>query len=63
MKKFVAVMNDCSFINIYATRMEIVENAIVVYDGEDTIAYIDTSAVISAHLSERNESHEQKRLA
>lgn len=55
MKRFVATLNDCSFINVQATRMEIVDNAIVVWDGNELVAYVDTSAVISAHLGERKE--------
>ena len=56
MKRFTAPMNDNSFINVVATRMEIVENAILVYDGNDLVAYIDTSVVLSAHISERGVS-------
>ena len=64
MKRFVAILNDSSFINVSATRMKIEENAIVVFDGDELVAYVDTSAVISAHIGERKEiDYEQKRLA
>ena len=55
MKRFTATMNDSSFINVMATRMEIVDNAIRVYEGDNLVAFVDTSAVISAHISERGE--------
>ena len=53
MKKFTATMNDGSFINVEATRMELVENMIQVYDKTDLVAIVDISAVLTAHISER----------
>lgn len=53
MKKFTATMNDGSFINVEATRMELVENAIRVWNDADLVAFVDTSAVLTAHISER----------
>lgn len=55
MKRFIAIMNDGSFINVPATSMEIVENAIIVRDGESAVAYLDCSVVLCAHISERKE--------
>lgn len=55
MKRFVAIFNDGSFINVSATRMEKEENAILVYDYDDLVAYVETSALISAHIGERKE--------
>ena len=57
MKRFVAIMNDGSFINLPATRMEMDKdsNAIIVFDGNELVAYMDTSAVITAHIGERKE--------
>lgn len=55
MKKFVAVMADGSFINLDATRMEIVENFMLVWIGDELVAYINTSWIASAHMSERRE--------
>lgn len=55
MKRFIAVLNDCSHINIPATRMEIKDNAIRVWNGDDLVAYIDVGIVLSAHMSERTE--------
>ena len=55
MKRFIATMNDGSFINVPATQIVREENAIWVCDGGDIVAYVDTSALISAHISEREE--------
>lgn len=57
MKRFVAALNDGSFINIPATRMTIdnERNAIIVWDGNELVSYVETSAVISAHIGERKE--------
>lgn len=59
MKKFTATMNDGSFINVEATKMELVENMIRVYDKTDLVAIVDISAVLTAHISERGVSREQ----
>lgn len=53
MKRFVATLNDGSFINVDATRMQITETAIIVWSKNEPVAYIDLGAVISAHISER----------
>ena len=53
MKRFVAILNDSSFINIPATRMEKEENAILVWNGEELVAYVDVSCIITSHIGER----------
>lgn len=53
MKKFTATMNDGSFINVEATRMELVENMIHVFCNDEFIAVVDTSAVLYAYVGER----------
>ena len=53
MKRFFAVMNDGSSINVQATRMEKEENSILVWDGNNLVAYIDVSSVIYAHICEK----------
>ena len=53
MKRFTVTMNDGSFINVEATRMEIVDDAIHVYQDKDLVAYVDLCAVVHAHISER----------
>jgi hypothetical protein len=52
-KRFTATLNDGSFINVQATRMELTEIAIIVWNQKEPVAYIDLGAVISAHISER----------
>ena len=53
MKRFTAQLNDGSYMNIRADRMEITENAIVVYFDGNLVAYLDTGCVLTAHLSEK----------
>lgn len=53
MKRFTTTLNDGSFINVEATRMELTEIAIIVWKENEPVAYIDIGAVISAHISER----------
>lgn len=57
MRRFVATLNDGSFINIPATRMERIvdENAIAIWDDKELVAYVDVSVVLSAHIGERKE--------
>ena len=57
MKKFTATMNDGSFINVEATRMELVDNMVRVYNKTELVALVDISAVITAHISERGGSN------
>lgn len=52
MKKFCATLNDMSFINTEATRMELSENMLHVYNGDQLVALVEVTAIISAHLSE-----------
>lgn len=53
MKRFTATLNDGAYINVEATRMELTEIAIIVWNKNEPVAYIDLGAVISAHISER----------
>lgn len=53
MKRFNAVLNDGSYVNVEADRMHMEENALFVWKGQDLVAYIDVSCVLCAHLSER----------
>lgn len=50
--RFVAQLNDGSYTNVPAERMDMEENFLRVWLGGHLIAIVDTSAVISAHLSE-----------
>lgn len=53
MKRFTAQLNDCSFVNVPADRMVLKDDVIYVYDGPELVAYVDTSCVLCAHVSER----------
>lgn len=55
MKRFTAVLNDGSFINVLATRMEIKEDNIMAYDGNEVVAYADIGFTLSAHISDRKD--------
>ena len=54
MKRFTAQLNDGSFINVEATRMELTENLICVYYKSELIAVVDIGTVLQAHISERS---------
>ena len=54
MKKFAATLNDNSFINTSADRMEVCDNMLYVWDENKLVALVEITAIISAHLSERN---------
>ena len=53
MKRFVAQLNDGSFINIRADKMELVDNSIRVYCSDELVGYVDVSCVLTAHFSEK----------
>ena len=55
MKRFVAQLNDMSYINVPADRMELVDNMLHVYDGRNLVAVSEITAIVTAHISERGE--------
>lgn len=55
MKRCNVVLNDGSYINTSADRMEVRENMLYVYDGVELLALVEVSAIISAHISEKGE--------
>jgi hypothetical protein len=55
MKRFIAILNDGSFVNVPATRMEITDDAIIAYDGDEIVAYADTGFTLTAYISDRKE--------
>lgn len=54
-KRFTAVLADGSFINVDASRMEIIENTLLVWDGDCLVAFVNTNWLASAHMSDRRE--------
>ena len=54
MKRFTATLNDMSFINTAADRMEVKDNMLYVYDSCQLVALVEVSAIITAHISERS---------
>lgn len=50
-KRFHAQLNDGSYINVVADRMELKDNMLFAYDGTVLVALVDISAVISAKIS------------
>lgn len=54
-KRFTAVLADGSFINVDASRMEIIENTLLVWDGDRLVALVNTNWLASAHMSDRRE--------
>lgn len=52
MNRFVASLNDGSFINTLADRMEIKENLLFAFYRDELVALVEVTAIISAHLRE-----------
>lgn len=52
MKRFYAQLTDGGTMNRLADRMEIVNESIRVYIGEELVAYVDLGAVLYAHIVE-----------
>lgn len=55
MKRFNACLNGGTYINVEATRMELVENTILVWNKCELVAVVDISTVMTAHICERGE--------
>ena len=54
MSRFVARMNDDSFINVEADvmRLDDERNCLLVIKGTDLVAVVDLAVVLTAHMSE-----------
>lgn len=52
MNKFVAQLNDGSFINTCADRMEVVDDMLFAYKENSLVAMIEVTAIIAAHIRE-----------
>ena len=56
MKRFIATLNDGSFINVPATRMEITEGeSIIVYNGNDLVAYVAIGFALAARIEDKKD--------
>lgn len=53
MKRIIVQLNDGSHINIPADRMERDGDYLIAFSGDKMVAFIDVSAVIVAHMSEK----------
>ena len=53
MKRFIAQLNDNSYINVPADHMEVKDNAIFVHNGQELVAWLDVGCVLTAHMSEK----------
>lgn len=50
MMRFVAQLNDGSFVNTFGDRMEVNDNMLYVYADKQLVALIEVTAIIAAHL-------------
>lgn len=55
MKRFVAELNDNSYVNITADRMVLEDDTIRVFCEGELVAFLDISCVLIARMDERNE--------
>ena len=53
MTRFVVQLNDGGYMNVPADRMDVEDHFLRAWMGGQLIAIVDTSAVISAHISEK----------
>lgn len=60
MKRFNAFINGGNYINVEATRMELVDNMIRVWNNDELVAIADISTIMTAHISERGELYEKQ---
>lgn len=61
MKRFIAQLNDGSYINIKADSMELQgESNIFVYDNGKMVCYVDIDCTVSAHISDGGASTDKR---
>lgn len=53
MTRFIAQLNDGSFVNILADEMKMGDNCITVFRDGKLVAFLDVGVVLTAHLSEK----------
>ena len=58
--RFSATLNDGSFINIPASRMEVVDGILWVWNGDALVALVETTAIITAKLCEGGSNNGNK---
>lgn len=54
-KRFNAILNGDAYVNVAATRMEVNDNMLYVWNDDDLVALLDVSIIISAHISEKGD--------
>lgn len=55
MRRFIAILNDGSFINVPATKMVITDDNIIAYNGNEVVAYADIGFTLTAHIRDRKD--------
>ena len=55
MPRFIAKLNDGSYINVTADRLEQCENMLYAYNGKSLVAVVEITALIVAYLCEKGE--------
>lgn len=58
MKRCTIILNGGSYINVAADRMEKEDCMLYVYDGNNLVAVVEITAVISAHISENRRAED-----
>ena len=54
-KRFMASLNGGAYVNLPATHMVMNDNMLYVWNGEDLVALLDVSVILSAHISEKGD--------
>ena len=56
--RFIAQLNDGKYLNLPASKMTLHEDGyILVYNGEELVAFVDVGCLVSAHLSAKGDSN------
>ena len=54
-KRFNAVLNGDTYVNVPATRMEVDDNMLYVWNGDELVALLDVGVILSAHICEKGD--------
>ena len=60
MNRFIAQLNDSSYVNVPADKMEKIDNMLYAYNGGNLMAAVEITAVIVAYLSEKGDKNGPK---